>query len=294
VTWLALLALACALAGVLRILFQLTHPLASASPARRWSGPACLAAGVAVLAVATLASADAQRLVAKLVMPIGLLWMGLGMLAAWCWMTRRRIAASGATLLFLGYSLAGSDPLGAAAIASLERCVPMGDALTEEPFDAVCVLGGGSLRRADGVPELGQEGDRLMLAASLYLMHRTPFLVASGTFAQDTAWMWGRLGIPAQAITAIPAPQNTGEEIAAYVRLIQERGWKRVGLVSSAWHLPRALRLCARQGVHLEPLPCDWLGAPPQWSAQELVPQLEGFYKTHRAAWEYLGMRVGH
>jgi uncharacterized SAM-binding protein YcdF (DUF218 family) len=295
VTWLALAALVGVIASGLRVIHRRFHQQARATTGvRRWIPSACLAASTLALIAIMLASADAMRMMAKLAMPIGLIWMGLGALAAWCWMSRRQAIAALVTVMFCAYSLAGSNPLGAAAISSLETRVPMGDALALEPFEAVCVLGGGSVRRPDGVPEIGEEGDRILLAASLYLNHRTPCLVASGDFAADTVWIWGRLGIPASATLVLPAPRNTGDEIAAYARLIGERGWKRVGLVSSAWHLPRALRLCARRGIILEALPCNWLGGAPQWSGLELVPQLEGFYKSHRAAWEYLGMWMGH
>lgn len=293
-TWLALAALAGAIAGILRTICHWVSHRQSDSSRQKWIGPIGFAICAVVLIATTLISIDALRMVAKLVMPVGLVWMGMGTMAAWCWMKRRDMLAGIATAIFLAYSLAGSNPFGSAVISTLESRVPMVDAFTLEQFDAVCVLGGGSVRRPDGMPELGEEGDRIILAATLQLNHRARFLVASGDFAADTVWIWGRLGIPASATVVIPSPRNTAEEIAAYASLIKERGWKRVGLVSSAWHLPRALRLCARQGLVLEPLPCDWQGGGSQWTALELVPQLEGFYKTHRTAWEYLGTWMGH
>jgi uncharacterized SAM-binding protein YcdF (DUF218 family) len=111
--------------------------------------------------------------------------------------------------------------------------------------------------------------------------------------AETTQLLTG-LGVAPHAILDIDTTAvNTTQEIAAYRHLIAERGWTRVGLVSSAWHLPRALRLAARHQVDLIPLGADRRGRFRGWSPYWLVPQDHGFDRVQRATWEYLGMLMG-
>jgi uncharacterized SAM-binding protein YcdF (DUF218 family) len=250
-------------------------------------------AEVALAGWSGLRDADARRLFAQLMMPAGLIWMALIVSTLWAIMHARFAQAWWCFAVLAAYSLAGSDLAGSKALATLEARVPLIDVLSVPPFEAVFVLGGGVVHRPDAMPELGPSGDRLLVAALLYLQGRTKMLVLSGDFAADESRLLQRLGVPEGATIVISEPQDTGAEIISYKALLDVRGWKRAGLVSSAWHLPRALRLCARNGFYLEPLPSDWRGARPDATASALVPQALGFTKTQHAAWEYLGMWSG-
>jgi len=237
-------------------------------------------AAIALAGSLGLRDSDARRLFAQLLMPAGLIWLLLIASTVWA-MLHARFAQTWWCLAVLAtYSLAGNDLVGSKALASLEARVPLIDVLTEPPFEAVFVLGGGVVHRPDAMPELGPSGDRLFVAASLYLQGRTKLLVLSGDFAADESHMLQRLGVPERATIVISEPQDTGAEIIAYKGLVDARGWKHAGLVSSAWHLPRALRLCARTGLYLEPLPADWRGGRPDITASAVVPQALGFTKT--------------
>jgi uncharacterized SAM-binding protein YcdF (DUF218 family) len=102
------------------------------------------------------------------------------------------------------------------------------------------------------------------------------------------------MGIPEGAIVQVREPlRTTSDEIARYKALVEERGWKRVGLVSSAWHLPRALALCREQGLEVVPIPANHRGRPAWPSPAYLVPQFDGFLDVQFACKEYLGRLVG-
>ena len=244
-----------------------------------------------------------QKALGLLLMPAGVVWVLLIVLVLMTWRGGARSLRLVATVGLMTYTLAGNSWLGNALIGSLENQIPPLDISRMEPFQAVFVLGGGSgFSDVDG-PHFGLAGDRIALAARLWLAKKTPLLIASGSsmsdleephdLAADTTALWRGLGIPEEVIIRIPQPVITQEEIAAYAQLIRQRGWTRVALVSSAWHLPRALRLCRRAGIEMVPLGADRMHQSLSWSPYWLIPQDRGFIRIQRACWEYLGMMKG-
>jgi uncharacterized SAM-binding protein YcdF (DUF218 family) len=244
-----------------------------------------------------------SKLIGMLFMPTGLLWLGL--VVAMLWAFRRRMLGLGCFLafLFLGFSLAGNPQVGASLMGRLESTIP---SLPEKaaPFDAVFVLGGGSQVNERGRPFLGVSGDRIIEAARLWHAGKARCLVASGAsddaragrrnLGAETREIWESLGVPRAAIREIEEPCFiTRDEIQAYAHLKTKEGWHRVGLLSSAWHLPRALALARRAGLEVVPIPSDERGRVPRFQLWHIVPQEEGFQKTQLACWEMLGRLVG-
>jgi uncharacterized SAM-binding protein YcdF (DUF218 family) len=244
-----------------------------------------------------------SKLIGMLCMPTGLLWLGL--LLAMFWAFRRRMRGLGGFLAFLvlGFTLAGNPQVGALLMDRLESTIP---ALPENaaPLDALFVLGGGSQVDERGRPFLGVSGDRIIEAARLWRAGKVRYLAASGTsddarmgrrnLGAETREIWQSLGIPNTAIREIEEPCFiTREEIQAYHRLKAREGWHRVGLLSSAWHLPRAMALAKRAGLEVLPIPSDKRGRVPRFQLWHIVPQEEGFQKTQLACWEMLGRLVG-
>lgn len=263
-----------------------------------WTVPLVGLAGIIVLVASDL---GIQKVVGRLLMPAGLVWVvllavtvGSAMMGAW----RRAVALLMITLL---YTAAGNIWLGAALVRPIEASVPPVDLATVERFDAVCVLGGGTTLNQHGQPQLGNSGERVVHGARCFFAGKTPLLVAMGSglrgvnrdLAAETKEIWISLGVPEAAIITVPGPTITRAEITALHELARKRGWERVGLVSSAWHLPRALRHAAHLEFAPIPLPCDRLGGgAPAWFLH-LIPHHDGFERTHTATWEWLGSLVG-
>ncbi|WP_243303330.1 YdcF family protein [Geothrix oryzisoli] len=246
-----------------------------------------------------------QKTLALLVMPAGLLWLLLFAGCLRCFIRRQRVPA----LLFLSAAvleaIAGNVYLGSILTRRLEAPIPPLQMTTVQPFDAVCVLGGGSQVDPFGQPQANHAGDRIVLAARLWHAGKARVLVASGAthdavsgdrnLGEETRLLWRGLGIPDSAILVVEEPcWITRDELVAYRRLQGRFGWHRVALVSSAWHLPRAMALARREGFEPTPVGADWQGRPRPFQLQFLVPQAEGFAEVHRACWEYLGHWVGH
>jgi len=250
-----------------------------------------LAPGVPVLA----------KIVGRLAMPLGLLWLA-GMLALPLVLARRRRAGWMLGLALLALTAAASEPLGLWMLAELEEDFVDRDPLAEEPFDAVFVMGGGVHEGPTG-PSLGPSGGRVILAARLQRAGIAARLVASGSHVPGlergadgvalTQTLWGQLGVPTEAIDQVGPAYNSRQEVEQYAAYAEEHGLQRVGLLTSAWHLPRALRLAERHDFHPTPLPADFRGETRWEGAFSVVPSGGGAQLVHQACWELLGAATG-
>ena len=245
-----------------------------------------------------------EKALGLLAMPCGLIWLLILATLAHCLRRGQWRAAAMALVLAAFYTCAGNRYLAEALVGGLERRVPPVALEGLEPFDAVWVLGGGTGQDPAGAPELASSGDRVLLAARLWHAGKARLLVASGAsrdgvagtrdLGQETRVLWRAVGIPDSAILPAPDPcWNTRDEIQACRRLQARYGWKRMALVSSAAHLPRALELARKAGLAFTPLGADRLWRPRVFQIQDLVPQGEGFETSQRACWEYLGPWLG-
>jgi uncharacterized SAM-binding protein YcdF (DUF218 family) len=285
VSWLALLAILLIMAGVPAVILSPAH--------HRWRWGAGVLALIVLVIVCGALDESARKTAQFALMPNGLAWLSVGSIATASFMLNRHRVGALLTVAFVLLALGGNQWLGGVLIASLERRIDAQAPGSDEHYDVVCVLGGGSNRRFDGLPQLGPTGDRLRLGMLLLRQQRTPLLMTTGVFAPDTRQLWEQLGIPADQILVQTEPENTAQEIALIKRLAGERGWKHIGVVSSAWHLPRVARLAAQQGLSVLPIPCDWLGGIPPWTGEIVVPKAEGARLIEIGLKEHLGVWLG-
>jgi len=214
-------------------------------------------------------------------------------------------------LLFCGACLMWvlSTPFFAACLvngweASIESSVPSAD----EPFDYVIVLGGGTSTTPDGRAQFGPAGDRVGYAARLYLAGYAKRLVTTGDNLQlagsfsgsfepkddpsiQTKQIWLELGIPADAISEL-AGQNTSEEMASLKQHPEYWQGKRCGILTSAFHLPRAMRLAERAGVQAIPIAADHRTSTGPVTFNQFLPESDGLFKQQTIFKEWLAMRI--
>jgi uncharacterized SAM-binding protein YcdF (DUF218 family) len=266
-----------------------------------WRMLAWLAGGGLVLSlVLLLVDFESQKLAARLATPLGLAWLvlfgvGLDLLR------QRRFAIGGLVGgCWLLLTLGGNCWLSAALLGSLERAVPAPQAAQ---WDAVAVLGGGTAIDDAGNTQLGEAGDRLRVAYDQLRAKRTPLLVATGSgligdersrdLAAETGQMWGQWGVPPPGMLLLSGPVNTSQEIRLLAEQARTRGWRRIAIVSSGWHLPRALALARKHGLAADGLPADQRGRLPPASPIFLVPHGRGFHETQLWCTEVIGRMVG-
>jgi uncharacterized SAM-binding protein YcdF (DUF218 family) len=246
-----------------------------------------------------------QKVIGRLVMPAGLVWAALLLRLLWCWRRRQWSEVRLWGLVWVLYWMAGCPWVGQLGFHALERPYRDLEPLKGPPLAAVAVLGGGTAPVRG--PRIGAAGDRVVLAAQLVEAGRTRVLVTTGSsipgwgpgrdLSRETEAVWRSLGVTAVEIVRLPTPKNTSEEIAALKRFVDERGLDEIGLVTSAWHLPRAMALAQRVGLPVVPLPSDIRGPPSvdvlEVGLLDLLPAGEGHDAVHRVAWELLGRAVG-
>jgi len=245
-----------------------------------------------------------QKTAGFLLMPAGLLWLGLLAAAALQWRRYGPWRAVFPCLLVLGYTLAGNIHIGHALMRALERQVPNSHLPPAEAFDAAFVFGGSTELDPFNRPELACSGDRVIAAARLYHAGMAKKLVASGVssdspsgprnLAEETRQLWLSLGVPDAAILVVPEPcWVTRDEVRAFKRLSAAQSWEKVALVSSAWHLPRIVKLAKKEGLAGAPYGSDWRGREHVFQLQDCVPQGAGFWRVNLAAWELVGALTG-
>jgi uncharacterized SAM-binding protein YcdF (DUF218 family) len=139
-------------------------------------------------------------------------------------------------------------------------------------FDAIVVLGGGiapALPPARLFPDLSDGADRMWLAARLFRDHAAPQVIVSGggfmaredeaatTEAAAMRLFLVDLGVPSEAIVSESRSINTIENLRYVHGMV---GDKRVALVTSAYHMPRALLIAAREKLSVSAFPTDFRG----------------------------------
>ena len=181
--------------------------------------------------------------------------------------------------------------------------------------DAVLVLGGG-IRPAPakglGV-EVNEAGDRLLCGLRLWKQGKAPVLITSGARVSFTPndpiapeavlsqQLAQELGIPASAMLLNDRARTTAEEAQHINQLAAEQGWKQLILVTSAFHMPRALASFRQQSnLEIIPVACDYR-LDPQSQLQDfswqalligLIPNTDSLNQTSQVLKEHLGLLI--
>lgn len=135
-------------------------------------------------------------------------------------------------------------------------------------YSAIVLLGGAILPASPpAMPSahLLSGADRIVYAAELFHQKIAPRIIASGgklnrapdeqTEADAMKGMLVQLGVPADAVVLEDRSLNTLDNIAFIHRLV---GDEPVALVTSAYHMPRVLRLSSQVGLKASAFPTDW------------------------------------
>ncbi len=243
-----------------------------------------------------------EKMLTRLAMPCGLIGCGLAVNAMWATGGSSRGRAWLAWGLLLFYWAASTTLVGDRVAGRLESRYRPVDPGQVEPFDTVIVLGGATMSDPDQNVWLGAAGDRVMLAARLFHAGRVGQLVTTGdlqvwsrgrlvSMADATERIWIELGIPAERITKVGGI-NTSRELRAIRDLLADRGAGRIGLLTSAFHLPRTERLAREVGVDVVPIPAGFLGPLDEPFPYALIPNAYGLWMTELCAKEFLAAIV--
>ena len=254
-----------------------------------------------------------EKIATSLAMPAGFLWILLLTLCIQLWKQNKHShsgqpGARAATACLLLYSIVGNGIVADQMATALEANFLSVNPLEESPMDVVIVLGGGGGLGANGRLQGNGSGDRLILAAQLYHQKIAKRLICTGQRiasmnassvdpAESSREILMTLGVPDSAIEMVGG-RNTSEEMQNLGRRFQNSK-ERIGLLTSAWHLPRALRLANRNGLEPIPLPADFRSAPKEKEStvgqivESMIPNGFALGATWSFGKEYLAMLIG-
>ena len=276
-----------------------------------------LVCGVIVAGLVILGVTQDRNVVEKigtaLVMPTGVLWILLLTLTIQLWLPHHqnytgRPGRMAATLCFLLFTISGNGFVSDRLADALESEYLHIDPMQEAPLDVVIVLGGGGGPGANGRQQGNSSGDRLILAAQLYHQKIAKKFICTG---QRIASMNSsgvdpavasrdillNLGVPDSAIEMMGG-RNTSEEMRELAGRSRDSK-ARIGLLTSAWHLPRAMRLANRNGLQPIPLPADFRSGPRSNGfttgqiVESMLPNGSVLGSNWSLAKEFLGMLLG-
>lgn len=178
--------------------------------------------------------------------------------------------------------------------------------LNAERYGAIVILGGAmgpAFPPKRPFPDLTDAADRIWHAARLYRHGISNRIIVSGgrgpgmedrsdiaSEAASIRQMLIDLGVPAKAIVLEESSRTTNENAEFTKKLVANQ---RVALVTSAFHMPRALGIFQKAGVTVDAFPTDFRVSPetdPGWS--RWLPRSEYLQRSEMALKEYLALAI--
>jgi uncharacterized SAM-binding protein YcdF (DUF218 family) len=139
---------------------------------------------------------------------------------------------------------------------------------------------------------------RNLHAALMYKAHALPIYLAAGilgtknkySLAEHNQSFFEKMGVNSADIFTMPKGSNTESEAKALSPLLQGK-W--ISLVTSASHLPRAVKYFEDLGIKVLPIPVE------HFSRRKIEPMINlpnatSLYRSERAIHEYLGLIYQH
>jgi uncharacterized SAM-binding protein YcdF (DUF218 family) len=233
------------------------------------------------------------------------LLIGYGAILIWTGWARwgRRFVSIGAILLLV----AGLSPLGNALILPLEDRFPRADLDAPPPPAGFIILGGAEDRLvggARGAPALNEAAERMVEAA--VLARRFPeakiafsggdagILYKTSSEAEGAQTLLTALGVPQDRLIPEAKSRDTYENAAFLKQELTRTGelgpGRRWLLITSAYHMPRAMGAFRAAGFNVEPWPVDYRTRGRADLARPFDKVSEGLRRVDVASREWVGL----
>jgi len=205
-------------------------------------------------------------------------------------------------------------PLGAIAILVFFSLEPVSNALvrrvelsaqrTDRPattYDAVILLGGMLQDRPTewtGMPSYNEHAERVLTTFEvLHADHAKQAIISAGSSTPDfpviearvVAAQLERWGIERSRLIVEDRSRNTRENALFSKQLVDAHHFKRLLLVTSAAHMPRAVDCFHKAGLDVDALPVDYLSYDPSQSSGSFIPRAGALADSVAALRELVG-----
>ncbi|MBK5144785.1 envelope biogenesis factor ElyC [Budviciaceae bacterium BWR-B9] len=238
-----------------------------------------------------------KKIIGNLLLPLPFLLLLMAIALLLLWFSRwQKSAKTLLTVSWLGLLLLSLQPVADRLLMPIEN--QYATYQKNEPIDYIVVLGGGYTYNPEWAPSSNlfpNSLPRVTEGVRLYRQHPGAKMIFCGAAAisnplpnaKVAAMVAESLGVPEQDIIILPQAQDTIEEAQAVAQIAQQ---KTLLLVTSANHLPRAMRIFQKEGLNPIPAPANQLatlGPLNPW--EKAFPS--AFYLSHseRAWYETLG-----
>jgi uncharacterized SAM-binding protein YcdF (DUF218 family) len=231
------------------------------------------------------------------------LYWSVGLVAVGLWgrtpsARRRWVAIAGVSLLLL-FSF---EPFANALERALERSA-VRTYRADVVYDAVILLGGVVERAsASDPPAYNDNIERLLVTYDLLrtghaqhailsggvLDRAMPNFVEASVLAQQLVdW-----GIAPERLVIEPNSRNTHENAVESQRMANQQGWTRLLVVTSAFHMPRALSCFRAVGLEVDTLPVDYRAYDPAHFSGSWLPRAGNLDRTTMVLREVFGRAI--
>ncbi len=210
------------------------------------------------------------------------------------------------TIIFF---LISTEFIGSRMIQILEDQFPKIELEKAEMVDAVIVLGGLSnpLRMVSNFPEFTDGVDRILIAEKLYQLKKTNYIIISGA----TGYIRQNImpesiplkkylsySIPENFILIDDKSRNTYENAIEALKICKNYSFKKVYLVTSAFHMYRSYRIFQKvlkdhypiENIAIIPYPVDYRSLRQIAGIEDFFPSDFGLHKSTIAIKEFIGI----
>ncbi len=243
---------------------------------------------------------ELSKILPRLFLPPGLFLLLLGLVF---FLVRRRRGGAAlailAALMGLGYLLS-IEPVSDWLLLPLENSFPRVAAASVE-CDVVVVLGGGLGASGPAPRSQARPGSHSMARAlaALRVWRRigAPIVVSgyaerpgAPAVAEAMAKELEGLGVASEALVVEPGSRNTFENAKNTAAILDDRGWARPCLITSAYHMPRAMLAFRYFQVHPLAMPAHYLAGRAPYHWRSYLPAMRALGHSTIAVREYLGL----
>jgi uncharacterized SAM-binding protein YcdF (DUF218 family) len=214
----------------------------------------------------------------------------------------RRLGRCLAAVSLILLAIIGFSPLGNALIIPLEQRFPPWDPALGAP-DGIVVLGGAispDVSVARHEVALDEAAERMTSAVTLARRYPNARIIFSGgngalvyregTEAEFAVRIFEDLGIPHERITAEEQSRDTFENAVFSKLIAMPQPGEHWLLVTSAYHMPRAVGVFRRAGFPVEPYPVDWRTRGTEDLLRPFPTLGDGMRRTDTAMREWVGL----
>lgn len=202
---------------------------------------------------------------------------------------------------FLILYLFGIQPVSDSLLKPLERKHLSQDPLASKG-DAIVVLAGDVKKRIFPRSDIELGGNRVIKAIRLFRQKAAPVIIMTGgsgdlfdpDFKEAVSMkeLAMEFGVPGEKIMVESRSKNTRENVVYTKEILDKIGAKRIILVTSAFHLPRAYALFRRIGMDTVPVAADFYVTDERYDPFSFIPNSGSLSLSALAIKEYVGLFV--